>query len=284
MPLAAIGLLFLSALLHTTWNLLLKKSDDKFVASWWTVVVGGVLSLAVMFFVGLPARTLWAYLFFSVLVEAAYFVTLSLAYRDHDFSLIYPLARGAAPAFLALWSLIFIGERPTLGGFIGLGLIIAGLLIIGTSTLLQSETKSIHLKGIALGLTTALFISTYTAIDGTAVKQGHAVAYAFAIFTLIPVAVAPYVLTRYPFQKLIGVWNQGRSRFVLIGILGVAAYFVALMAYRFAPLSYSGAIREVSVVIGAFAGWKFLGERLGGTRLIGAAVIFAGILVIALFG
>jgi uncharacterized membrane protein len=59
---------------------------------------------------------------------------------------------------------------------------------------------------------------------------------------------------------------------------------LALLAYTFAPLSYSGAIREVSVVIGAFLGWQFLDEKMGGTRLIGSGVIFVGILVIAIFG
>jgi drug/metabolite transporter (DMT)-like permease len=66
-------------------------------------------------------------------------------------------------------------------------------------------------------------------------------------------------------------------------VLGVVAYLLALIAYSFAPLSYSGAIREVSVVIGAFLGWRFLEEPMGGTRLLGSMTIFAGILVIAIF-
>jgi drug/metabolite transporter (DMT)-like permease len=37
-------------------------------------------------------------------------------------------------------------------------------------------------------------------------------------------------------------------------------------------------------VFGAFAGWWFLKEKMGGMRVLGAAVIFAGILVIAMFG
>jgi drug/metabolite transporter (DMT)-like permease len=36
--------------------------------------------------------------------------------------------------------------------------------------------------------------------------------------------------------------------------------------------------------MGAYAGWQFLGEKLGGRRVVGAIVIFAGILVVALFG
>lgn len=284
MPILAIALLFVSAALHTTWNLLLKQAGEKFIATWWAVAIGGVISLAALLFTGLPPRAMWIFIFFSVLVEAAYFVTLSYAYQDHDFSLIYPLARGAAPAFLVTWSLFLLGEELTPPGLLGLALIIFGLLIIGAVTLLRAESKNIHLKGITLGLTTALFISIYTAIDGTAVRQGHALAYAFVVFGSIPVFTAPFVLRRYPWPQLLDAWSAQRIRFLIIGLLSVFSYLIALLAYTFAPLGYSGAIREVSVVMGAFAGWQFLGEKLGATRLVGAAIIFAGILVIALFG
>ena len=71
---------------------------------------------------------------------------------------------------------------------------------------------------------------------------------------------------------------------LVAAVLGVVAYLLALFAYTIAPVSYSGAIREMSVMIGAFLGWQFLGEQMGGTRVAGAIIIFAGILTIALFG
>jgi multidrug transporter EmrE-like cation transporter len=37
-------------------------------------------------------------------------------------------------------------------------------------------------------------------------------------------------------------------------------------------------------VLGAFAGWQFLGEKLGKIRILGAGVIFTGIILIAVFG
>jgi drug/metabolite transporter (DMT)-like permease len=43
-------------------------------------------------------------------------------------------------------------------------------------------------------------------------------------------------------------------------------------------------VREISVVFGAIAGWWFLKERMGGLRVLGAGVIFVGVLVIAMFG
>ena len=86
----------------------------------------------------------WKCAIFSILTEAVYFITLSYAYHDNEFSLVYPVARGSAPAFLALWSFVFLHERLTSGGIVGLAMIIIGLFIIGLSTLLRSHVNHLH--------------------------------------------------------------------------------------------------------------------------------------------
>jgi drug/metabolite transporter (DMT)-like permease len=129
----------------------------------------------------------------------------------------------------------------------------------------------------------ALIISLYTLVDGTAVKQGPALPYALTMFMFVPVLTTAYNIRRFGWKPFLAAWKGPRLPLILTAVLGVAAYLLALVAYSFAPLSYSGAIREVSVVIGAFLGWLFLEEPMGSTRVIGSAVIFAGILTIALF-
>lgn len=284
MPILAIVLLLSGAILHTAWNLILKQSKDKYIASWWMVVTSGVIALVTLLFTGLPVREMWKFAVFSILVEAAYFITLSYAYHDNEFSLIYPIARGAAPGFLALWSFLLLDEKPTTGGLLGLGFIIAGLLIIGISTLARASITRIHFRGVAVAVFLALLISIYSAIDGAAVKVGHAAAYVMTMFTLVPIPITPFIIRQYGWPRLWQEFKDQGLRLPLMGILGVSAYFLAVLAYSIAPLSYAGAVREVSVVFGAFAGWWFLKERMGRTRIIGALVIFAGILVIAAFG
>lgn len=284
MPKLAILLLLSGAVLHTAWNLILKQSKDKYIASWWMVVVSGVIALSTLVFTGLPVREMWKFAVFSILAEATYFVTLSYAYHDNEFSLIYPIARGAAPGFLALWSFLFLHEQPTGGGLVGLGFIITGLLIIGISTLAKSRHAGLHFRGVAVAVFLALLISIYSAIDGAAVKHGHAIAYVMTMFTLVPIPITPFIVRQYGWSYL---WQEFKSqgiRLPLMGILGVAAYLLAVLAYSIAPLSYSGAVREVSVVFGALAGWLFLKEKMGAMRVLGAIVIFAGVLVIAIFG
>jgi len=280
----AILLLLISAILHTSWNLLIKQSEDKYIVTWWMVTIGGIFAIVALLFTGLPPRQMWLFALISVCVEATYFVTLSYAYHDNDFSLVYPVARGTAPAFLVLWSFLFLHEKVTTGGMLGLALIIGGLIIIGANTLMQSHVTHVHLKGVAVALLIALLISIYTTIDGTAVKNGFAMPYVMSMFTLVPFPIAPFIFHEYKWTKVREVLINQPVRLPLAGILGVLAYLMAVFAFSIAPVSYAGAVREVSVVFGALAGWFFLKEKMGGVRVLGAMIIFVGILIIALFG
>ena len=284
MPVTAILLLVASASLHALWNLLLKKSQEKYIAMGWQVILSGVFAFIILLFVGLPPRSMWLFAIFSMTLEAIYFILLSNAYSDHDFSLVYPIARGTAPAFLMLWSILFLQENLTTGGILGVGLIVCGMIVIGATSLIQARGSRLHIKGIVTALAVALIISLYTIIDGTAVKNGSPLSYALTMFMLVPIITTTYNIRRFGWKRFVSAWNGPRLPLIFTAVLGVVAYLLALFAYTIAPVSYSGAIREMSVVIGAFLGWQFLGEQLGGTRVVGAIIIFAGILTIALFG
>jgi drug/metabolite transporter (DMT)-like permease len=284
MPILAILLLLASASLHALWNLLLKKSDEKYIAMGWQVIAGGVFSFIILLFTGFPSRSVWIFLAISVLLETVYFILLSNAYTDHDFSLVYPLARGAAPAFLLAWSTALLEEKLTVGGMLGVALIVCGMIIIGATSLVQNPGNKFHVKGVWTALSVALMISLYTFVDGFAVKNAPPLTYGLAMFVLVPIPTTIYNLRKYGWDKFSSAWSASRVTLSLAAILGIFSYLFALFAYSLAPVGYSGAIREVSVVIGAFLGWQFLGEKLGAVRVFGSAVIFAGILVIALLG
>lgn len=284
MPILALVLLFLSATMHALWNFLLKSSEEKYIAMGWQVILSGIFSLALIFYSGLPPKEMWLFAVISMILEAIYFILLCIAYTDHDFSLVYPIARGAAPALLVLWSAIFLREQLTVGGYIGLAMITGGIILIGATTLLQNKGEKPHLRGILTALSVALVISIYTFIDGTAVKNGPALPYGLSMFVMVPFVTTPYLINRYGIEPFKRTWNNYRAYLLMGGVLGLVAYMLALFAYTIAPLSYSGAIREVSAVIGAFLGWRFLKEEMGGIRLVGSVIVFAGVMVIAFFG
>ncbi|HTX79716.1 MAG TPA: DMT family transporter [Longilinea sp.] len=298
MPIFAIALLLTSAVIHTFWNLLFKQSVEKYAAMGWQVIVSSVLGMLALCFTGLPPRSVWLIAVISVIFEAIYYVLLSFAYNYQDFSLVYPVARGAAPALVATWTALFLHEIPSTGGFIGIALIICGMVIIGSAGLYQpgaglrpqrtgtgkAKASNPQFKGVAIALSLAVFISIYTLIDGYAVKQVPSLPYGLTIFALVPFLTTPVLVKRYGWKDMLDVWRVQPIRLLLIGSLCLLAYMLVLFAYSLAPVNYSEAIREVSVVLAAFAGWQFLGEKLGKVRILGAVVIFAGIVMIAVLG
>jgi drug/metabolite transporter (DMT)-like permease len=283
MPFFAIGLLLAAAVLHTTWNLLLKRADEKYIAVWWGAIIGPLAFLPAIFIAGFPSPAVWHILVISALFEIAYYIVLAEAYKDSDFSLVYPIGRGAAPVLIAVWAALFLHERFTPGGLTGIIVVIGGLLIIGGSDIFQKQS-GLHQRGLLLALLLALLISIYSILDGTAVKQTAALPYVIVLFFCVPIFTSPLILRQYGWNRLKNELAAHPWALTALGVLTIGAYSLALWAYSISKLGYAGSIREVSVVMAAYAGWQFLGEKFGGLRMLGAAIIFAGIMVIALWG
>ena len=155
---------------------------------------------------------------------------------------------------------------------------------MGGGNLFQRQLEKPHLRGVVLALILALLISIYSTLDGTAVKHTSALSYAVNIFFLIPVFTTPLMFQHFGWQVLKTELTSHWLRLAGIGLLMVSAYMLVMLAYSVSPVGYVGAIREVSVVLGALDGWRFLGERMGGWRVTGSLVIFCGILVITFIG
>jgi drug/metabolite transporter (DMT)-like permease len=69
-----------------------------------------------------------------------------------------------------------------------------------------------------------------------------------------------------------------------VAVLGSSAYALVLVALCLSPVSYVSPVRELSVVIGAWIGVRFMGEAGGRLRIFAALLVALGIIVIALGG
>jgi len=285
MPLTALGLLLAAAMMHTIWNLLVKRAKEKQVFIWCSLIVGTIIFSPLLVTSPLLLVTTWPYLISSALVEVIYYITLIRAYENGDFSLVYPMARGAAPAFLLIWATFFLGERPRFFGLIGIALLVFGLIIVGGKTWWTlRKTSGFSKSALALALGVACCISIYTAIDGAAVHHVSPLPYTVLVIALAALFITPAVVKRYGNDAIANEWRANWLRITLVGLFTLLAYMLALKAYTIARVSYAGSVREISVVFAAFVGWRWLGESFGAIRLVGAMFIFAGILVIAFVG
>lgn len=282
-----IVLLVAAAALHAAWNLLMKQSADRQLLMWPALAVSAVVSLPLVAFRP-PISGVWTLVLISSALEAAYYALLMAAYGIGDFSVVYPIARGVAPALLAVWAVVFLGEHPSAGGIAGIALVVAGLFFTGSGTGSTPGAPGIRQRvgaaGAAVAVLLAVLISVYSAIDGAAVKRADATAYTVVLYALTTLMLTPLVLWRHGWRPVARAMRAEPARILAVGVLQALAYMTVLVVYSRGSVSYAGAIREVSIVIAALVGWLYLGEAFGVRRLAGAVVMFGGILLIAVAG
>src|ERR1700755_1434273 len=115
----ALGLIFLSAMVHALVNILTKRADDKYAMRLLIGVFSAVLVAPALFFVPLPqGHAIW-FLFGTALVHAVYELLLVKSYESSAFSAVYPVARGTGPLFTALGAILILHEHPPLIEMVG---------------------------------------------------------------------------------------------------------------------------------------------------------------------
>jgi drug/metabolite transporter (DMT)-like permease len=281
-----LAILFGAATLHAGWNLLLKRVADRQLVVWWAFVVSSLLFLPLLLLRPAIPSSVWPLALVSSVLEVGYVVLLMSAYGAADFSVVYPIARGAAPLLLLLWAVLFLGERPSAAGLTGLGIAAAGLALVGLGprAVAGGVTTPALARGTRRALLVALIISAYSAIDGAAVKHADPAAYSVAVYVLTSLLFAPILIARAGWPAIARAGRAHWGLALTVGIAQCVGYTGVLYVYSRGSVAYAGAIRESSIVLGALAGWLWLGEGFGARRVLGALAAFAGILLIALAG
>jgi len=227
-------------------------------------------------------------------LEAIYFASLSRAYSLGDLSQVYPLARGSAPLFIVIWAALFLGERPSLAGVCGVLTIVVGLYLINLPSLAAwiRPLSGANPRAQRWALLTGLFISAYATVDKVGVRYVKPGPYLILILAVAWLTLAVQLFNAARRQAIVnevcapkqGPATWQRLRIVLGAVCGTVGYLLVLLALQLSPVSYIGAVREISVVIGAWIGVRWFAEPAGPVRLIASVLIFLGILLIALAG
>jgi drug/metabolite transporter (DMT)-like permease len=281
-------LLLVAAVLHAITNVLIKNARDKLAFGWWMLGFFCVPGIPLLFFLHQTDSTGWMFVIASGLLEAIYFFTLSRAYTLGDLSVVYPVARGSAPLFVLLWAALFLHERPSKWGIVGIALVVMGLYLIHLPSLKEwkKPLAGFRFPAVRWALYTGLLISGYTALDKKGVTYFSPWIYLYLLLSICWIALSLQWLI--PNRRTALIAEIGFDRRMLqiaaAAILGAAGYATVLTAMRLTPVSYVSPVREISVVIGTWIGIRFLGERGGTLRIAAASLVAAGVLLIAIGG
>lgn len=274
--LAATVLALSSAALHAAWNLFVKTSADRDLAAWGQFLLAGVLVLPVLAVVGLPEPATLPYLLASATVHVGYVIGLVKAYTHGDFSFAYPLARGGGALLAALGGVALLGDVLGPLAWVAIAIVAGGL-----GSLIRRGTT---FASIGWAVFTAATIGTYTLIDSSGSRLSltdlDSVRYGLALMPLTALTISTANLVRGRGRAFAATLRQMWVRYAIAGLLLTTAYTLVLVAVRSAPVGYVTMLRESSIVMGAFAGWIFLHERLGKHRLVSSIVVVAGLVLL----
>jgi drug/metabolite transporter (DMT)-like permease len=261
-----------AALLHASWNALLKASADKQLDTIAVATGSGVLALLAAPWVEAPAPESWPWLAGSALVHILYFVFLAGAYRWGELSYTYPIMRGGGPLVVALVGVAVLGEVLPGTQILGVLLISAGIFGFASG--------SHDRRATLFAVSNALVIGAYTLIDGQGARlSGAPVSYTLWFFAANGMVIAtlgmlqlgravPLYLARHWLRAGVG------------GLFALGSYGVALWAMTRAPVALVAALRETSVIFAALLGAVFLGEKMTRRKLLATGAVLAGLIAL----
>jgi drug/metabolite transporter (DMT)-like permease len=269
-------LVLVAALLHASWNALVKSggAPEFTIASF--QLFGGVISLCLVWFVPIPDPASWPFIFVSVVVHNLYYMTMAQAYRAGDLSQVYPLFRGLAPVLVAVAALIFANERLDTGTIAGIVLISAGLMSI---TLLGQHFGKIPKQALYWGLITSVLIAGYTVVDGIGVRLTvNPLSYIVWLFAFEFVPIVTWLLLTQR-QAWFNYMRQSKVKILFGGLASNGAYAFVIYAMSLGAMAIVSSLRETSVIFAALIGTLVLGEPFGRKRIIAALLVALGIII-----
>ena len=275
-------LVLLAALMHALWSVVLKLTGDAKTNI--TVFMAGssILALAGIPFQSLPSLASLPFLLISVFVQVVYMMLVGIVYQKGDVSQSYPVMRGVAPLFVALFSGPILGEKLSIVAWCGVILISSGVLTLALEAVRRSD--KIEPSIIPLSLLTAAFIALYTLLDGIGVRlSGAPVSYILWIFFLIGLVkvvfelfndkTRPQFLTH--FQRY---WSIG----LVGGFLSLGSYGLALWTMTKLPVALVAALRESAIVFAVILSYFVLREHVSPPRFVASIIIVLGVIAVRL--
>lgn len=276
-PIVAL-LVLMAAVMHASWNALVKAGGDKTAMQVVVIVVSGLPAIAAIPFVPLPDPAAWPFLAASTVIHFAYYVALLGAYRHGDLSQTYPIARGSSPVIVAVGAWLLVGETQNLMQILGIA--VASLGIISLAGPLRfgpnSGRRAGEGKAIAFAFVTSITIACYTLMDGIGVRS-----------TADPMSYIVWLLAlESPLMLAIGLWlRRGRliatyrpalAKGMIGGIVAGLGYGIVIWAMGHAPMAHVSMLRETSVILAAAIGALLLSEPFGKRRIAAATLVALG--------
>jgi drug/metabolite transporter (DMT)-like permease len=280
MKIGVAALVLLAAVLHASWNVMLRSGRDRLWSGMAISLSSAIACLVAIPFLPLPNSASWPYLVLSALIHVAYQLLLVRMYREGEFGITYPVARGSSPLLISLGGAALSREYLSAIHLVGVVLVSAGIFALALGA------HHLHRRSVLAALATGTSIAAYSLTDGLGGRiAGNAAGYT-AWMTLLCGSSMPVVAIWL--QKSQGGIRliQGRTRREFVqaavgGIVLVLGYGIVIWAMQRTPMGMVSALRETSVLFAVVLGWAILGEPFTVKKVLSSALICLGVLCLS---
>ena len=266
-----------AALVHASWNSLVKASTDKTLAMG-AIVIGHVpIAVIILPFATIPDSKSIPYLLTGIMLHFGYQLFLLKSYEHGDLTKVYPIARGTAPLLVGLFSLIVLGVELSSAKIFSI--IIIGVAVISLAFGQKTDGQKRH-SASTFALITGLFIASYSLIDGLGARLAGS---SLGFFCLLAIGngflMVAYLAWKAP-KTLKTLPHYGLSHLLIGGTGSFTAYALVIWAFTKAPIVLVTALRETSIVFAFFMGVFFLKEPPSLIKLIASTAILMGVVLL----
>lgn len=277
MTLSIFILIMIAAIIHAGWNSLIKGSDDKFMSTATLSLMTAGIMLLLLPFVTFPNHAALPYFIMSVLLQIIYYILLAQTYKITDIGLSYPIMRGTAPLLVALLSRLIWGEIIPPLSWLGILLIVGGILWLG-----YSSFKTATITGIFISLANASVIAIYTINDALGVRASEdAISYSIWLFFISTSMIALWAF-KYRHQRFIPYISKHWKSGVIAAVGSSLSYGIILWTMQHAPIYLVSALRETSIFFVIMIAIFILKEPTNGIRITSAFLIVSGAIILRL--
>jgi len=220
------------------------------------------------------------YIFVSAIFLSGYEWCLLSAYRLEDYTKVYPIARGTAPIFIVIFSLLLFNVSILKFELVGILVISFGIIILG----FQNTKTYKNYSAMAYALGTGLFISGYSITDGYGGRVSNS-PLNYTSWLMILNAIIFLILLRIMNKPGVvkKVFNKGKKILFVGGTLSYIVYATIIWAFTKASIPTVAALRETSIIFALLIGTFFLKEKFTPLKTAAVLTIFFGIILLKFF-
>ncbi|MCA8902989.1 MAG: EamA family transporter [Hyphomonas sp.] len=260
-------------------NVLVKRGGDVLTARMLVSVSSAAILLPLVPFFPLPPAETVPLIAASVVSHWFYQFCLIRAMHRGDLSLVYPVMRGLGPLATAGFATFVLQEHLTPIQSIGLFCASFAILFFALPTAATAEGRSLDRRALFWAALTAVGVGLYAVNDTRAVRaMPQAMTFVLTIFLIDWIGVTLVFLWQRRGRYAETIRPQLRAG-IFGGIASTISYGLAIFAYTLTDAAHVTALRETSVVFAAAMGAWILKESFGARRIVAAAVLAGGLVL-----